>query len=205
MPPQTLTPERTIFVGIGSTTEQFAMFLPPREDLTVVTGSLPVASLLGTRKGRVVVLGGSVLTDELACVGPVAAATVRRYHADLAVLGAAGLSARHGITELSDEAAEIQRLMIEHSDRLVIVADGSKLGQTHMASVAPADRISTLITDAAAPRPGAGRARGARCRDRPGRAPGRPRRRPPRHAEAGGSPRTKALPRRPRENDPCGP
>jgi DeoR family fructose operon transcriptional repressor len=148
---QTLAPDRTIFIGIGSTTEQFAMFLPPRDDLTVITGSLPVASLLGTRKGRVVVLGGSVLTDELACVGPVAAATVRRYHADMAVLGAAGLSARHGITELSDEAAEIQRLMIDHSDRLVIVADGSKVGQTTMAGVAPADTISTLITDANAP------------------------------------------------------
>jgi DeoR/GlpR family transcriptional regulator of sugar metabolism len=148
---QTLSPDRTMFVGIGSTAEQFAMFLPPREELTVVTGSLPVASLLGSRKGRVVVLGGSVLTDELACVGPVAAATVRRYHADLAVLGAAGLSARHGITELSDEAAEIQRLMVEHSERLVIVADGSKLGQTAMASVAGADRITTLITDDAGP------------------------------------------------------
>ena len=147
----TLAPERTMFVGIGSTTEQFAMFLPAREEVTVVTGSLPVASLLGTRKGRVVVLGGSVLTDELACVGPVAAATVRRYHADLAVLGAAGISARHGITELSDEAAEIQRLMIEHSDRLVIVADGSKLGEVTMATVAPADRITTLITNDAAP------------------------------------------------------
>jgi DeoR family transcriptional regulator of aga operon len=149
---QTLTIDRTMFIGIGSTAEQFAMFLPSRSELTVVTGSLPVASLLGTRKGRVVVLGGSVLTDELACVGPVAAATVRRYHADLAVLGAAGLSARYGITELSDEAAEIQRLMVEHSERLVIVADGSKLGQTAMASVAGSDRISTLITDDKAPR-----------------------------------------------------
>ena len=146
-----LTLERILFVGIGSTTEQFAMFLPPHDDLTVVTGSLPVASLLGTRKGRVVVLGGSVLTDELACVGPVAAATVRRYHADTAVLGAAGLSGRHGITELSDEGAEIQRLMIEHSDRLVILADGSKVGQTTMASVASADRITTLITTDSAP------------------------------------------------------
>ena len=59
----------------------------------MITGSLPVASLLGTRRGRVVVLGGAVLTDELACVGPVAAATVRRYHAEVAVLGAAGLTA----------------------------------------------------------------------------------------------------------------
>lgn len=147
-----LAPERTMFIGIGSTTEQFAMFLPPRHELTVVTGSLPVASLLGTRKGRVVVLGGSVLTDELACIGPVAAATVRRYHADLAVLGAAGVSARHGITELSDEAAEIQRLMVEHSDRLVVIADGSKIGEITMASVSPADRISLLITDSAAPK-----------------------------------------------------
>jgi DeoR/GlpR family transcriptional regulator of sugar metabolism len=146
-----LAPERTMFIGIGSTTEQFAMFLPPREDLIVVTGSLPVASLLGTRKGRVVVLGGSVLTDELACVGPVAAATVRRYRADLAVLGAAGLSARAGITELSDEAAEIQRLMIEQSERLVVLADGSKLAETTMASVAPASSISLLVTDTAAP------------------------------------------------------
>jgi DeoR/GlpR family transcriptional regulator of sugar metabolism len=142
----------TVFIGIGSTAEQFALFLTPRDDLTVITGSLPVASLLGTRRGRVVTLGGTVLSDDLACVGPVAAATVRRYHADVAVLGAAGVSARHGITELDDEAAEIQRLMIEHSEELTIVADGSKIGATAMATVAPAGAIDTLVTDDAAPK-----------------------------------------------------
>jgi DeoR/GlpR family transcriptional regulator of sugar metabolism len=143
--------QQTVFVGIGSTAEQFAMFLRPRQDLTVITGSLPVASLLGTRKGRVVTLGGSVLSDDLACVGPVAAATVRRYRADVAVLGAAGVSARTGITELDDEAAEIQRLMIEHSGELTLVADGSKIGHTAMAAVAPAAAITTLVTDSGAP------------------------------------------------------
>src|SRR5207249_4386185 len=48
----------TVFVGIGTTAEQFALFLPPRDDRTVITESVPVASLLGTRAGRVVVLGG---------------------------------------------------------------------------------------------------------------------------------------------------
>jgi DeoR family fructose operon transcriptional repressor len=142
----------TVFVGIGSTAEQFAMFLPQREDMTVITGSLPVASLLGTRRGRVVTLGGNVLSDDLACVGPVAAATVLRYHADVAVLGAAGVSARHGITELDDEAAEIQRLMIERSARLTLVADGSKLGAVTRAAVAPASAITTLVTDSTASR-----------------------------------------------------
>jgi DeoR/GlpR family transcriptional regulator of sugar metabolism len=142
---------QTVFIGIGSTAEQFAMFLRPREELTVITGSLPVASLLGTRKGRVVTLGGNVLSDDLACVGPVAAATVRRYRADVAVLGAAGVSARRGITELDDEAAEIQRLMIEHSEALTLVADGSKIGATAMAAVAPATAITRLVTDSSAP------------------------------------------------------
>ncbi|HEX4691629.1 MAG TPA: DeoR/GlpR family DNA-binding transcription regulator [Solirubrobacteraceae bacterium] len=148
---ETLETAATIFIGIGSTAEQFAMFLPASAERTVITGSLPVASLLGTRQARVVVLGGSVLNDDLACVGPVAAATVRRYHADVAVLGAAGVSAANGITELDDSAAEIQRLMIEQSARLTIVADGSKIGATTMAGVAPASAIHTLVTDAGAP------------------------------------------------------
>jgi DeoR/GlpR family transcriptional regulator of sugar metabolism len=141
----------TMFVGIGTTTEQFAQFLPGRRDLTVITGSVPIASLLGTRSPRVVILGGTVRRDELSCIGPVAAATVRRYHADVAVLGAAGLTVRHGVTELNDDEAEIQRLMVEHSDTLVIIADGTKLGFTAPVQVTEAERIDTLVTDEGAP------------------------------------------------------
>jgi DeoR/GlpR family transcriptional regulator of sugar metabolism len=95
----------TIFIGTGTTTEQFARLMPARDDLNVVCESLPVAGLLGTRKPHVTVLGGIVHRDELSCVGPVAVATVRRYHADIAVLGAAGVTPRHGITELFEEEA----------------------------------------------------------------------------------------------------
>lgn len=151
----------TMFVGIGTTTEQFAQFLPARQDLTVITGSVPIASLLGTRSPRVVVLGGTVRRDELSCIGPVAAATVRRYHADVAVLGAAGLSVRHGITELNDDEAEVHRLMAEHADALVVVADGTKLSSTAPVRVADAERIDTLVTDEAAPADEVGRLRAA--------------------------------------------
>jgi DeoR/GlpR family transcriptional regulator of sugar metabolism len=140
-----------MFVGIGTTTEQMALFLPPRDDRMVITSSLPVASLLGSRRGHVVVLGGTVRQDELSCIGPIAAATVKRYHPQVAVLGAAGVSARYGMTELDDEAAEINRLMIEHSDALVVLADGSKLGSAAVAAVERTQAIQTLVTDASAP------------------------------------------------------
>lgn len=141
----------TIFVGTGTTTEQFVRLMPAREDLTVVCESLPVAGLLGTRKTKVIVLGGSVHQDELSCVGPIATATLKRYYADLAVIGAAGLTLKHGITELFEEEAENHRLMIERSERLMLLADGSKLGVHAMAKVAASAEISTLVTDESAP------------------------------------------------------
>jgi DeoR family transcriptional regulator of aga operon len=148
---QLLGDARVIFVGIGTTAEQFARFLPARPGLRVVTGSLTTASLLGTRPIDVVVLGGNVRRDDLTAVGPIAAATLARYGFDLAVLGAAGLSARWGLTELDDSEAEIQRLAIERSARVVVIADGTKIGVATNAVVAGIDRITTLVTDALAP------------------------------------------------------
>jgi DeoR/GlpR family transcriptional regulator of sugar metabolism len=142
---------RVLFVGIGTTAEQFAQYLPARDDLTVVTASLPIASLLGTRPIRVVCLGGAVLHDELSCVGSGALRTLATDRFDLAVIGAAGLSAQWGITELTDDEAEVQRSALERADRVVVIADGSKIGTATTAVVGPADRVATLVTDPTAP------------------------------------------------------
>jgi DeoR/GlpR family transcriptional regulator of sugar metabolism len=140
-----------LFVGIGTTAEQFARYLPARSEVTVVTGSLPIASLLGTRLSRAVVLGGSVRRDELSCVGPSARATLERYRFDLAVLGTAGLTARWGLTDINDDEAEVHRIAVERSARLMVIADGSKLGLVASSMVAPASSIHILVTDSSAP------------------------------------------------------
>jgi DeoR/GlpR family transcriptional regulator of sugar metabolism len=142
---------RTIFLGIGTTAEQFARYLPARTDLLIVTASLPIASLLGTRPVNVVALGGSVLRDELSCGGPIATAALARFRFDLAVIGAAGLSTRWGITELTEDEAEVQRTAIGQAERVVVLADGSKLGVATSVIVASIDRIATLVTDGSAP------------------------------------------------------
>ncbi len=150
-----------LYVGPGTTTEQFSMFLTQTSELQVITGSLPVASLLGSRPARVVALGGSVRQEELACVGPITIASLARYRTDVAVIGAAGVSARFGLTELEDDLAEVNRAAIAHSSRLVVLADGSKVGSDAHAMVAPAPAISALITSAAAPADELGRLRQA--------------------------------------------
>jgi DeoR/GlpR family transcriptional regulator of sugar metabolism len=146
-----LGPARTIYVGIGTTAEQFAQFLPARADLTVATSSLPVASLLGTRAVRVVALGGTVVRDELNVVGTTTLRSLGGYRFDCAFIGAAGIATDWGVTELTDDDAEVQRSVVERSERVVVMADGSKLGRATSAVVCPVDRIATVITDRSAP------------------------------------------------------
>lgn len=141
----------TVFLGVGTTIEQFARYLHARADLTVVTPSLVTASLLGTRALRTVALGGTVRRDDLTAVGPIAVATLARYRFEAAVIGAGGFSSRWGLTEVSDDEAEIQRVAIARAERLIVLADGSKVGRAATSVVAPAEAAHTLVTDASAP------------------------------------------------------
>jgi DeoR family transcriptional regulator of aga operon len=141
---------RSMFLGIGTTVEHFARLLPAREDLMVVTPSLAVASLLGTRNVRVIIAGGLVRQDELTCIGASAVEAVRRYNTDTAVIGAAGLSARRGVTELDDRDADVIRGGLERTERIIVIADGSKFGAVAMSTVAPVEHVSVIVTDISA-------------------------------------------------------
>jgi DeoR/GlpR family transcriptional regulator of sugar metabolism len=141
----------TVFLGVGTTVEQFARYLHARDDLTIVTPSLVTASLLGTRPLRTVALGGTVRRDDLTTTGPTALATLAQYRFEAAVIGAAGISVRWGLTEIADEEAAIQRAAIARAERVIVLADGSKVGGAATAVVGPAEAAHVLVTDASAP------------------------------------------------------
>ena len=144
-----IEPGQTLFLGEGTTTAQFAQFLPPHPHLLVITASLSHASLLCSRNIHVIVIGGKLHIDELAMTGPIAEATVQRFYADLCVLGVAGIDPMVGVTELDHEVAALHRLMMERSRRTLVLADQSKLGYRAPAVVAPANMVSTIVTNGA--------------------------------------------------------
>jgi DeoR/GlpR family transcriptional regulator of sugar metabolism len=140
-----------LYVGPGTTTEQFSLFLPEPAGPQIITGSLPVASQLGSRSARVIALGGTVSEEELTCIGPIATAALARYRTDVAVIGAAGVSARFGVTEMDDNLAEVNRAALAHTGRVVVLADASKIGTDSHAIVALPSAIGTLVTSVGAP------------------------------------------------------
>ena len=144
---QMIEPGQTLFLGEGTTTSQFAQFLPPHPRVQVITASLSHASLLCSRNIQVFVLGGKLHSEELIMTGPIAEATLNRFYADICILGAAGVDPEFGITEMDYEVASLHRLMMERSQHVFVLADHSKLGFRASAVVAPMSMVSTLMTD----------------------------------------------------------
>ncbi len=147
---------QSIVLDVGSTTLAVAQALVARTDLdelVVVTNGLAVALALepGIPRFTVVVTGGTLRPLQHSLVDPLASPMLEGLRVDLAIVGATGVHADHGITNVNLPEADVKRRIVASASESILVADGSKLGQAHLGLVAPLGAIGELITDAAAP------------------------------------------------------
>jgi len=136
----------TIFLGTGSTCALFAQFLPSNEQILVLTPSLPHAILLASRGVKVIILGGTVATDDVAASGMIAAETLNRFTPNRAIIGCAGISQGNGISEFHQEIADINRLAIEKSESTSVLTDSSKFGIKSTFRVSDLKLINNVVT-----------------------------------------------------------
>jgi DeoR family transcriptional regulator of aga operon len=142
----------SILLDVGSTTLAVAYALVARRDLTevvIVTNGLAVALALEPAIPRftVVVTGGTVRSLQHSLVNPLATTLLERLRVDLAILGATGIDAEAGATNVNLPEAEVKRRMVACAARRVLAADSTKLGQVHLGRVASLAELDELITD----------------------------------------------------------
>lgn len=137
-----------ILLDAGTTTVRLAEMLPTDRELTVVTHSLPIATVLATR-GNVTLhlLGGTVRGRTLAAVGPWAERAIADVYADVAFLGTNGLTVEQGLTTPDLAEAGVKRALVAAARRTVVLADHTKIGRAEFAQVAPIDAVDTVVTD----------------------------------------------------------
>jgi len=146
----------SVLLDVGTTTTAIARALVARTDLeqiVVITNGLKVALELEDAAGRitVVVTGGTLRRLQHSLVNPMATVLLDRLHADLGFVGCNGVDVERGVTNLNLPEAEVKQRMIAAAQRVVVVADGSKLGQVHLGRVAGLDEVDTLVTGPSAP------------------------------------------------------
>ena len=70
---------------------------------------------------------------------------------NVAIVGATGVDAEAGVTNVNLPEAEVKRRMVASAARSILVADSTKLGHVHLGRVASLDELDELITDDSAP------------------------------------------------------
>ncbi|NYE00124.1 DeoR family fructose operon transcriptional repressor [Kineosphaera limosa] len=142
-------PGSTMLLDAGTTTAGLAAILPADPELTIITGSMPIATVASQRcPGPVQFVGGRVRGLTQTTVGAEAVAVVDALRVDVAFVGTNGLTAGHGCSTPDAEEAAVKRAIVSSSRRVVVLADSSKVGVEYLRSFAPLADIDVLITDA---------------------------------------------------------
>lgn len=140
-----------VAIGGGSTAADVARQLASRRHLTIVTNALTTAIEVASRPNlQVIMTGGVIRSSSLELVGALADNALNGINVNVAILGADGVSADHGVTTHDHIEARTNHAMATHAQRLMVVADGSKIGRVTLAKVADATAIDDLVTDPSA-------------------------------------------------------
>lgn len=140
----------TLLLDAGSTTVRLAARLPPSDHWIVITHAVPIAALLAPLPHvELHLLPGRVRPPTEAAVGHATVEAIRQFRADLAFVGTNGISARHGLSTPDPEEAATKRALIESAQRVVVLADASKVGQERTVRFADLEDVDVLVTDAA--------------------------------------------------------
>jgi DeoR family transcriptional regulator of aga operon len=132
----------------GTTTTEVARRLADRQGLTVVTNALNIAAELALRPDlKLIVTGGAARSESYELVGPLAEAALEGMNLDLAVVGVDGITVAGGLTTHHDIEAHTNRVLIGRARRVIVVADGSKVGRLAFAHICDVSRVHELITD----------------------------------------------------------
>ena len=148
-----LLPRRdgSVLLDGGTSTAALADVLPADRRLYVATNSVPIAARLSASPAVTLhVLGGRVRGLTQTAVGDATVRAMEDLRVDVAFLGANGITPGHGFSTPDEVEAATKRAMVRSAQRVVVLADSSKLGREHLVRFASVEDVDVLVTDRAA-------------------------------------------------------
>jgi DeoR/GlpR family transcriptional regulator of sugar metabolism len=142
---------QTVMIDIGTTTLQVARHLRGRT-VTVITSNLAAyEELAADPEIELILPGGVVRRNYRSLVGVLAEDTLRQLHADIAFIGASGITADLAVMDTTMVEVPIKRAMLAASDRAVLCVDGAKFAMGGVVRVCAGADVDTVVTDPSAP------------------------------------------------------
>lgn len=138
----------SIIIASGTTVLAFARNIPPKNGLTVITSSLPVAlELMKYPSVEVLQLGGLLRKSSSSVMGAYAEHILSDFFCSKFFLGVDGIDLDFGLTTTHAMEAHLNRQMISVSQKTIVLADSTKFGRRGFGRICGLDEIDQIITD----------------------------------------------------------
>jgi DeoR family glycerol-3-phosphate regulon repressor len=142
----------SLFINIGTTTEEVASALTAHEDLLVITNNLNVAMLLYRYpRIEVIVAGGAVRRADGAVIGSAATSLIGQFKVDYAIIGASAIDHDGALLDFDYREVQVAQAIISNARSVMLVADSSKFRRSAPVRIADFSQINTFVTDLALP------------------------------------------------------
>lgn len=142
----------SVFLNIGTTTEQVAKALTTHNDLAIISNNINVIQIfMNARLRSLVLVGGGVRQSDGAIVGNQAVEFIGRYKADYAVIGASSLDSDGSILDFDDREVAVARAIIRNARIKILVTDISKFKSDAPVRICDVAELDYVVTNASPP------------------------------------------------------
>ena len=142
-------PDRaSIFINIGTTTEEVARALLKHNGLRIITNNLNVATILRNNPGfEIIIAGGSVRQRDGGITGEATIDFIRQFKVDFGIIGISSIDADGTLLDFDYHEVRVAQAIIENSRQVFLVADQSKFERYAMVRLGHISQVSALFTD----------------------------------------------------------
>lgn len=141
----------SLFINIGTTTEEVAKALYGHKKLRVITNNLNVAGLLCENENCDVILAGGVVRGDRGVIGESTLEFIRQFKVDFGIIGISGIDNDGTLLDFDYREVRVAQAIIENSRQVFLVADHSKFGRNPMVRLGHISEIDALFTDRTPP------------------------------------------------------
>jgi DeoR family glycerol-3-phosphate regulon repressor len=138
----------SLFLDIGTSTEEVARALLNKTGLRVITNNLNVASILSTNKDfEILLAGGIVRNHDLGITGEATIDFIKQFKVDFGVISVAGIDPDGTIIDFDYNEVRVARAIMGNSRKVFLVADHTKFGRSAMVRIGHISEVDALFTD----------------------------------------------------------
>jgi DeoR family transcriptional regulator, glycerol-3-phosphate regulon repressor len=138
----------SLFINIGTTTEEVARMLVRHEGLLVITNNIHVATMLSPApKIEVIVVGGMVRKADGGIVGETAVDTIRQFKVDYAVMGVSAIDEEGALLDFDYREVRAAQAILSNSRNVILAADNTKFSRSAPVRIGQLSDIDIFVTD----------------------------------------------------------